>query len=75
MMCKDNPLPSQQPWIPLKELVEGVAEVVNNKKWRWASNTRCKYVSIRIDMRDGHAILLDRNNQLITLEQFERQAF
>jgi hypothetical protein len=33
--------------------------------WQWHRNTKCKYVSIRVDMRDGCAVLLDRHGNVI----------
>jgi hypothetical protein len=51
----------------------GILEVVNNKKWCWTRNTRCKYISLRIDMRDGKCILLDRNDEVLTLDELKFQ--
>lgn len=41
--------------------------------WHWPMNTRCKYISLRIDMRDGAFVLLDRDGKRITLEQLRWQ--
>jgi len=74
-MSKDSPLPPRLPWTPLEELMDGIREVTNDHNWRWAANMPCKYISIRIDMRDKHALLLDRDGEPITIEQLKRQAF
>ena len=43
--------------------------------WSWSKNPgwRAKYVDIRIDMRDGGFILLDRAGKRISLEQIQSQ--
>lgn len=41
--------------------------------WSWSSNSECKYISIRIDMRDGAFILLNRDGQRISFEQLQYQ--
>jgi len=44
-----------------------------NKSWGWIYNSRCKYISLRIDMRDGKFILLDKDDKRISLEQLQYQ--
>lgn len=41
--------------------------------WRWVRNYQCKYISIRIDMRDGGHIIMDRDGTRIDLETLLRQ--
>lgn len=43
--------------------------------WTWAKNPkwRSKYISIRIDMRDGGFVLLDRSGERISLDQISEQ--
>lgn len=41
--------------------------------WWWIKNSKCKYVSLRIDMRDGGFIILDRNNERIEFTELEYQ--
>ena len=31
-------------------------------------NTKCKYINLRIDMRDGHCLIFDKDNNPIELE-------
>ena len=45
----------------------------NNEAWRWMFNTRCKYIELRIDMRDGAFILKDREGTRISLEELKAQ--
>lgn len=41
--------------------------------WSWARNWNCKYVNLRIDMRDGGFIFTDNTGQRINLEQLKWQ--
>ena len=41
--------------------------------WSWLNNSRCKYVSVRFDMRDGAFVLLDRDGKRISLKDLENQ--
>jgi hypothetical protein len=59
-------------WIPF----ESVTKVIEKAKafdWCWTKNSRCKYITVRIDMRDGKCILTDRDDDKITLEQLQHQ--
>lgn len=42
-----------------------VIELARAGKWVWFENSRCKYIEIRIDLRDGGCILKDREGQRI----------
>lgn len=41
--------------------------------WMWIKNMRCKYISLRIDMRDGTFIILDRDGNRISFDDLKRQ--
>ena len=41
--------------------------------WLWIRNSRCKYISVRIDMRDGAFVLVDRAGERISLEHLKFQ--
>lgn len=41
--------------------------------WCWARNWNCKYVNIRIDMRDGGFIFTNDRGERISLEQLKWQ--
>lgn len=47
--------------------------VEGNNYWSWAKNMRCKYVTIRFDMRDGAFVLCDKDGNRITLEDLKFQ--
>lgn len=42
-------------------------------KWVWSRNTDCKYVELRVDMRDGGCIICDRHGNRISPEQLQWQ--
>lgn len=43
-------------------------------QWAWVRNSKCKYVRVAIDTRDGGYVrLFDRDEKAITLAEFERQ--
>jgi hypothetical protein len=45
----------------------------NANRWAWIHNNRCKYISLRIDMRNGGFVILDRDGERISLAQLEYQ--
>jgi hypothetical protein len=59
-------------WVPIEKIVE-VIEQSRAKKWLWPLNWDCKYIVLRIDMRDGHCVIMDRNQKPITLAELQRQ--
>lgn len=59
-------------WRPV-HLVMSVVNKALSGDWTWVWNTRCKYIELRIDMRDGHCLIRDKDGHLITLEQLEYQ--
>lgn len=71
-------------WIPVALVMKVVNAALNTHallennedkkpRWSWIWNTRCKYINLRIDMRDGHCLIFDKDNNPITLEQLEYQ--
>ena len=52
--------------------VKEVLEKVKNREWTWTRNWDSKYIDIRIDMRDGGAILCNRAGR-ISLDQLKYQ--
>lgn len=43
------------------------------QRWSWAYNPGCKYVNLRIDMRDGGFVMTNQNGERINLEQLKWQ--
>lgn len=41
--------------------------------WQWIKNSRCKYIELRIDMRDGGFIIKDRDGKRISFDQLKYQ--
>ena len=58
---------------------ENLIETVNEIKglidgdWSWGYNPQCKYIDIRIDMRDGGFVIRDRDGNRINMEQLKKQ--
>lgn len=59
-------------WVNFDEVV-GVINRMRQGLWMWVWNTRCKYIELRIDMRDGHCIIRDKDGKRITVEQLQYQ--
>lgn len=60
-------------WIPLNDILSPILETLHSPAWSWVRNTDCKYINVRIDMRDGHVLLTDRNGKIITIDQLRHQ--
>ena len=43
----------------------GVMNEARAGNWHWFKNTKCKYVELRVDMRDGGCIIKDREGKRI----------
>lgn len=56
-------------WRPLIEILK----VVYDPNWGWAYNDTCKYINLRIDMRDKHALVFDRDDNPITVAKLAHQ--
>jgi len=66
------PVRSQPEWIPVTSVIK-ILKSLKTKGWCWSRNSKCKYIEIRIDMRDQNCILKDRDGNFITLKQLEEQ--
>lgn len=51
-------------WDDIDVLFE-VIKLSRKHKWSWVKNWNCKYLNIRVDMRDGGCIITDREGQRI----------
>lgn len=59
-------------WIPVDDVVAIVNDSINDK-WHWYENFDCKYIELRIDMRDGHCVIANRYGKSITLDDLKYQ--
>lgn len=58
----------------LDEVIDFIKEATKpDTKWQWTRNMRCKYIEIRIDMRDGGLVLIDSNGIRISLDMIKNQ--
>lgn len=60
-------------WQPIEPIFEVLSDA-RKGIWNWTANSKCKYITLRIDMRDGCLILKDRDDNPITLEELKHQA-
>ena len=57
----------------LQEIVDFIKESTNEEsEWIWARNSECKYIDLRIDMRDG-GFILSAKNKRISLDRLKWQ--
>lgn len=49
-------------------------KAISRGDWYWGANSRCKYIEIRLDTRDGGCLLYDRERVRISPEQFAHQS-
>lgn len=59
-------------------IIERFLEVLEKARahdgsWSWVFNTRCKYVTVRVDMRTGDCIFSDRAGAPVTLDDILKQ--
>lgn len=57
----------------LFSLVKEVVQKSKNHDWLWICNSECKYVEIRVDMRNGGAVLCNRRGLRISPDQLKYQ--
>jgi len=61
-------------WQPFNDWTSAVISIITNKvNWSWSVNSRCKYIDIRIDMRDGSAVIKDVYGNRMTTEELLKQ--
>ena len=62
----------QNIWDSLEPVIETIA-LAKIGKWVWYKNSRCKYIEVRIDMRDFKCIIRDRHSVRISPVDMVRQ--
>lgn len=50
-------------------------KAISRGDWYWGANSRCKYIEIRLDTRDGGCLLFDSERVRISPEQFAHQSY
>jgi hypothetical protein len=50
-----------------------VIELARAGKWHWCENSRCKYIDLRIDMRDGGCVIKDQDGNRIDPSELRKQ--
>jgi len=63
-------------WDNLIDHVVPIVELARRHKWFWFANPlreKVKYITVRIDMRTGHCIILDADGKRINPEDLAHQ--
>lgn len=68
----DKQLLPPKSWTDIGKVMDIIAKAKLNY-WSWVWNPRCKYINLRIDMRDGHCVIFDRDGNRITLDELAHQ--
>lgn len=55
------------------EIAENGENYSDHNHWSWVRNTSCKYLDIRVDMRDGGCIVKDGNGERIGIDALNWQ--
>jgi hypothetical protein len=72
---KDSSLKEMQEnnvWHNFRQVIP-VFKAATTREWNWFANPQCKYVGLRIDMRDLGCIVMDRDGNRITPGQLVYQ--
>jgi hypothetical protein len=60
-------------WYPIEALLQ-VVEASRINEWNWTKNSPCKYLELRIDMRNGLCLIKDRTGKVLTIEEVMKQS-
>lgn len=59
-------------WRNISEIMPVLVYMVKSRHWEWYTTShKYKYIDLRIDMRDGHAVIKNREGEPITLKELE----
>lgn len=59
-------------WISIDEVTK-IIELARQDNWLWFRNSRCKYLNLRVDMRDGSCLIKDRDGNPISIDELRHQ--
>jgi hypothetical protein len=65
-----------RPWDSIDDVIPVMKASMSKelpRKWSWVANSICKYIELRIDMRDGGCIIKNRRGERITPAELEYQ--
>jgi len=66
-------------WDDIKEILPLISDIANfgqcrmMDKWHWSRNKDCKYIELRIDMRDGGCLIYNGVGKRISPKQLLHQ--
>lgn len=55
-------------WLPVLQVIRAI-EIAKDSGWDWCKNSTCKYIELRIDMRNDKCLIKDRDGNLIDLQK------
>jgi hypothetical protein len=59
-------------WDNVQDFIR-VLQMSRDGRWVWFRNTQCKYVNLRVDMRTGACLIMDRDGKRIDPSDLEYQ--
>jgi recombination DNA repair RAD52 pathway protein len=67
--------PRSEPHLPIKlsDAVKAIKDCVANGHWQWYRNNRCKYITLRVDMRTGNVFMTNRDGKEIDVQTLYEQ--
>lgn len=60
-------------WLPWEQVKSAIEHVTDIRKWMWAYNQDCKYITLKIDSRTGNTLIINEKNESISIEQLLHQ--
>ena len=60
-------------WDHIADLGPVIVAAIKDENWIWVKNWDCKYINLRVDMRDGGAIIVNRAGKRISPDQLTYQ--
>lgn len=66
MATVDEKIETNQ-WDSIEDVI-AILRKVATREWTWSRNTECKYLDLRLDMRDGGCIIKNREGVRISPE-------
>lgn len=72
MTWRNRPVPNFQTAASIPAIIDWL-RAVHSSNWTWSRNSRCKYVTIKIDTRHGAYRIEDRDGKELLLEELLHQ--
>ena len=60
-------------WYPIEEVL-ALLKAQQEHRWHWGTDTKLKYLTLRVDVRDGHCTIRDKDGELVDIERIRNAA-